>query len=481
MASLNVQAPDGKTLTVQVPDGTDPKQYGALADNAVSHYSSTVATPASEGKVGSFLRTMGNNLPLGPQFSALVSPGKYSDNMAAINAATAKDQAAHPVISGAGSVAGAIAPALLPGIGETMAANPAATGALLGGTNAIATKDVSKDPIGAIKDAGTGAASGALISSLISKILPSQAALESKANTLANRSVNMPKDALVDMTEAERQAQGSALRSAGVVVPDKQKALSTAQGLLKDYGQKIGDIADTTEGQGLVADPADHYSAMSNLLNKAQEYNGVANKISKGIGRDYKAGAQDLANLPDSPSWSDIQALKEKYGEFAFKDNSTKGARDTYFALSDMLKGIADKAQADPSLGPQYKQALAGYSQMAPVVDGLKAAVDSELRGSGAGIGARGLAGLVRKLPGPVRAVAAPIALAMNHPLVALAAGLPEMMNPALQSQALGGIAKALPGLQNLGTAAGSNAVTSPQVADLIDQLQKKYAARNKF
>src|SRR5258706_1848515 len=41
MASLNVHAPDGKTLTVQVPDGTDPSQYGSLADDALHHYSST--------------------------------------------------------------------------------------------------------------------------------------------------------------------------------------------------------------------------------------------------------------------------------------------------------------------------------------------------------------------------------------------------------------------------------------------------------
>lgn len=38
MASLNVHAPDGKTLTVQVPEGTDPGQYGSLADDALSHY-----------------------------------------------------------------------------------------------------------------------------------------------------------------------------------------------------------------------------------------------------------------------------------------------------------------------------------------------------------------------------------------------------------------------------------------------------------
>lgn len=41
MASLNVHAPDGKTLTVQVPEGTDPSQYGSLADDALHHYASS--------------------------------------------------------------------------------------------------------------------------------------------------------------------------------------------------------------------------------------------------------------------------------------------------------------------------------------------------------------------------------------------------------------------------------------------------------
>lgn len=50
MASLNVHAPDGKTLTVQVPEGTDPGQYGALADDALSHYTqSTQQQPQGIG------------------------------------------------------------------------------------------------------------------------------------------------------------------------------------------------------------------------------------------------------------------------------------------------------------------------------------------------------------------------------------------------------------------------------------------------
>lgn len=45
MASLNVHAPDGKTLTVQVPEGTDPNSYGSLADDALQHYVASTSKP----------------------------------------------------------------------------------------------------------------------------------------------------------------------------------------------------------------------------------------------------------------------------------------------------------------------------------------------------------------------------------------------------------------------------------------------------
>lgn len=40
MASLSVKASDGKTLTIQIPPGTDPSKYGALVDEVMAHYNS---------------------------------------------------------------------------------------------------------------------------------------------------------------------------------------------------------------------------------------------------------------------------------------------------------------------------------------------------------------------------------------------------------------------------------------------------------
>lgn len=38
MASLKITTPDGKTLRVNIPEGTDPAQYDAMANEAVQHY-----------------------------------------------------------------------------------------------------------------------------------------------------------------------------------------------------------------------------------------------------------------------------------------------------------------------------------------------------------------------------------------------------------------------------------------------------------
>lgn len=52
MATLSAQTPDGKTLTVEVPQGTDPNSYGALVEDAVKHYSSV--SQAQQGSLPTY-------------------------------------------------------------------------------------------------------------------------------------------------------------------------------------------------------------------------------------------------------------------------------------------------------------------------------------------------------------------------------------------------------------------------------------------
>lgn len=407
--------------------------------------------PQQIGGLESFGRGAANNFPLAPQAiaggEALVGDKGYSDNLSDWNAKAAAAKAANPKTYGAGAVAGAVAPLLIPGVGEALEASPIAGNALYGAANAISNTDLSKNPKEALKQATIGAGIGAGTAGLVKGLTPEASTLENVANKTALKSLDMPSGQLVDMTPQERTALAQFSREKGLVGADKGKVLDNARNLLDEYGDKIGELGEKSQELGLHVNPDEHYQAVQGLLGKSQEYGGLMNREAKSLARNYKAGANDILNLPDNPSWTDIQKLKDQYGGLAFKSTGEvkdEAAKDTYFALKDMLKGIADKAHGNVNMPEEYKQALAGYSQMHPIVSGMEKAVDAELRGGG-GHGGHGLIGLIKKMPGPLRAGIGAAGALTGHPHYALAAALPEITNPALQSQAAGAMARNLP------------------------------------
>lgn len=66
MANLTVHAPDGKTLTVQIPEGTDQNHYGALADDALDHYTQSISQSGMKP-------TFGNIAAVAPAIAKQVS------------------------------------------------------------------------------------------------------------------------------------------------------------------------------------------------------------------------------------------------------------------------------------------------------------------------------------------------------------------------------------------------------------------------
>lgn len=513
MASLNVNASDGKTLTVQVPDGTDPAKYGDLADDALQHYSSTVRQP--ESGLSSAFRAFASAMPLGNQADALFSPGKYSDNLAAIKAQQAANDAEHPIADTASKIAGGIAPALIPGVGEAMAANPLSSGAALGAAGGLGDTDIKKEPLKAAINTGIGAASGATTSALLAKIMPKPDTLEAMANNRANASINAPQGILVDMTPEERQAQGAFLRGAGLVGKDKGKILDTARNMMSGYGETIGSIGDEMEKKGLSID--DPNQLTQPLIEKFAQFSQSANPEAKQLARTYLAGINDIESMakpaiaeassdapallgptgkaiekaapsPEPITWSKIQQLKQTYGTMAFKSTGevkNQAAADVYFTLSNGLKDIADQAANNPAIPNTYKAALAGYSRMTPIVSGLEKTVDADLRGaSGTSVGFHPMR-MLASMPGPVRAIGGLVAIATGHPILAAAAALPEAMNPAVQSNVLGAAAKAAPtvqaGLQSLAAKYAATPENQQRVKNLIQMLKQKYDQRSQF
>lgn len=449
-------------------DEPAPEQSGSLFTNDPA--------PESIGKGESFLRGAGNNFPLAPQAIAageaatgLSDKGGYSKDLSDWKLKASEAKAANPISYGAGAVSGAVAPAFIPGVGEALEASPIAGNAILGAANAVSDTDLTKNPEDTLKQAAIGAGTGAATAGLVGALAPKAESLENLASKKAVQSVEMPSGIVGAMEPEERQELGQFLQENNLVGKDKSAVLEQARKLSDQFGDKIGEIGE--EAGALGVDPEDHYKAVNDLLEKGGQYQGLANKEAKALARDYKAGANDILNLPDNPTWPDIQKLKEQYGKIAFDSKGeikSEGAKDTYFALKDMLKSIADKAQDNPKLGDEYKAALAGYSRMQPIESGLEKSVDADLRGAGQGMGVRGMVGLLRKVPGPIRAVVGPMALATGHPYIAGAAALPELMNPAVQSKAASMAAKALP--------------TAKQAAtqELMDYLQSKYGVNPK-
>lgn len=460
MARYQVQDPAGETHIIEGPEGATPAEV-------MSQAQSLVPKPEEPTIPQSLGHSFVNNLPLGGQAAAVVkSAGNdkgYSENLGDWNKQTDLDKAAHPVAYGVGSVAGAVAPLALGGIpevAEAFNAAPIVSNAVLGGLQAISNQDLTKDPAKIAQNAAVGAGIGAGTAGILGKVFPQAETLDNFANRKAIQSLELPN--VGEMTPADREGLASFIQDNGLVGRDKAAVLEHARGLSKNFGTKIGEIADKVGDEGLTLDSEAHLSKVNDLLSKAQEFKGSANREAKALARDYTAGASDLVNLSDNPTWGEIQKLKEQYGKLAFKSTGeikSEGAKDTYFALKDMLKSIVDKAQ-NSNLAPEYKSALAGYSQMQPIETALEKSVNSEFKG-GAGMGVRGMIGLVKKLPGPIRAVVGPAAAALGHPYIGAMAALPELTSPVLQSKAASALSKGLPGIEQGATQEVTDFLTS--------------------
>src|SRR4029077_20459716 len=102
MASLKIQAPDGKTLSINVPEGTDPSQYDAIVDDVMKDYTSQ----ENPSKLGSFGRGVLSGIPGAEAAQAGIesafTPKTYEEAHQGIEDARTKDWETNPVSYGAG-------------------------------------------------------------------------------------------------------------------------------------------------------------------------------------------------------------------------------------------------------------------------------------------------------------------------------------------------------------------------------------------
>lgn len=436
--------------------------------------------PKQPGQVESFLRGAANNIPLAPQAAAALAPinpfsekSNYSDELAHLNEAAKAAKAAHPVTYGAGAVTGAVAPLLIPGAGGVMEAAPFLTGAGLGAANAVSNVDVVKHPKEALSDAALGATIGLGTSYGLGKLFPSASSLENVAKTKGLQSTDIPQGVLKEMSPEEFEGAKDFVMNNNLVGTNKEEVLQRALDRQNEIGQKLGSIGKGTEAEGLTAPYQDHLAAALPLEQKAGEYAGLANREAKSLARSYKAGAQDVLGLGDNPSWSAIQALKKQYGDLAFKSTGEvkdPAAKDTYFALRDLLQKITDQAKNNPGLTDEYRQALSDYHSIDPVIEGLEKAVGKERAGEmGHGAGHGFLPRLIRSLPGqsnPAINLATAAGATMISPHIGPLMALPTLTNPAIQSKVASTLAQNLPKIEKM------------TQQELIDYLTSKFGKK---
>ncbi len=205
MATLSAVAPDGATLNIDVPPGTDPATYGNMVDDAVSHYTANQQTPIES--VESFGRGALRNFPGAQQAVAMAAPElnkigladepTYSGEISHLTNAAEQAKAQNKGAYDAGAIFGTALPLAIPGAGEALgAAGPLADvlegasgsgiigGALNGAAQSLSDTNLTKPGAQDIKNAGSSAVMGGVLGgagSWIGNHFPTADSLEARA------------------------------------------------------------------------------------------------------------------------------------------------------------------------------------------------------------------------------------------------------------------------------------------------------------
>lgn len=431
MATITAQAPDGNSLNVDIPPGTDPGMYDAIADDAVKHYSSTLQSPVESAARGAL-----RNFPLAQQATAGLSElgnkaglstPTYSDELQHLTEAAETGKAQNPKSYLAGAAAGSLAPLAIPVIGEGLEAAPILGNAALGAGQSISdvnlTKPTGKDVANAAIGAGIGGAMGAIGKGL-QAVAPSEGTLGASMtgtglgfNSRGAQKLMGGANPEGDVAELGNWAnsvmtdEGKTL--ADYVRPgDKLKALGEIH---DSAGKSIGDILDKVGADASLPKASltkDLYPLADELETLAPKEHadvmGVINKINK---------LSDSGRL-DLPA---LNKIKSFVGE-ASADNPTMSR--IYGHLSDSVNGAIDeygRMIGDPADRAAFDAARIDYKNASRLLPILRKAEGREIaQGPLGNSGLLGMIGGAGALAAghPVGAAATLAGSAVGRPLV---------------------------------------------------------------
>jgi hypothetical protein len=439
---------------------------------------------ASTTALGAAGRGVVSTLPLGNQaYSAIAGIAQnepYLQERKELEKETKSDIANNELARLAGQVAGFAAPALLTGgasapasLGEA-ATQGAVMGAGFGAGNAIDTLAGGGSGTQAagqlVLGAGLGAAGGAAGQKIGSALESSIPSIEDYAAKKSIQGVGLGSEELGNMTPEARIALGKSLIAKKIVGPgmSKQQMLDAANNELQNAGETIGAVGDKATELGLTTDTkpmldalGEKYNAASQLANPDEVRN--ANFYKRGmadiIGMANRNGAERVAPdiVTEQPAsfvtFGQLQQLKKSYGSSAFINGTVKNpaAADVYSQLSGAQKAIVSKAIDNPDLPTQLRDAMATYSQLHPVVDGLRDLVGREAAGNLPAGGFGMIGKLVGQIPGednPVINVLTSLGLlGAGHSMAALGASTATLQNANAMSSGAQSLANHIPSI----------------------------------
>jgi len=390
-------------------------------------FSSVGATPAHTGKIdfsaiggvpalgqdepmdettalGAAGRGAVSMLPMGNQaYSAIagaIQKEPFLQERQELNKETQADIANHEPARLAGQGVGLVAPALLTGGASApesllgAAGQGAAIGAGFGAGNAIDTLASGGSGAKAAGDvalgAGLGAAGGAVGQKLAGALGSTAETLENVGIKKAAQAMNLSATELgPGMSEPEYAAFQQFVKQQDLLGKNPQEMLNKAEAVQNTFGTKIGEIRNVAGEQGLkLEEPG---LVIQPIMDKMQDLEDLVDPEAIKQANIYKAAASTLQAAANKNGgalvFDDLARLKKIYGGLAFDSGMTKNqaTADVYFSLKNGLQRIIDDSQDNPNLGQEYKDALKGYSQISPIVDGLQQRVGLARAGSGSG------------------------------------------------------------------------------------------------
>lgn len=423
-------------------------------------------------------------LPLGNQaYSAIAGAAEkkpYLQERQELEKEIASDVENHEPARLAGQAAGVIAPALLTGGASApesllgAAGQGAAVGAGFGAGNAIDTLASGGSGVKAAGDvalgAGLGAAGGAIGQKLAGAAESAIPGIENYAAKKAASAVGMGSDELGNMSQQELIDTGKMLMDKGIVKQgaSTQGMFDQAKALQEGYGDAIGRIGNQANELGLTTDTK---PLLDNLQAKFEAADALQNPDERKAANFYKRGAADILALAkqngaerlapdiatDQPSsfitFDQLQKLKKSYGNSAFENGMVKNpaAADVYSQLSNGQKSIVASAVDNPNLPTELKDAMAGYSKMHPIVEGLQNVLGRERAGNMPAKGFGMMGKLVGQLPGQqdpkINALTSLGLLGAGHPMWAMGAATATLQNPRAMSTMAQNVANTIPGI----------------------------------